>query len=148
MHLFLYFRLLGFLLLNVANKISEENLSKAKLSIFIEGLLSRVHKNMLCIDYLYLKCIDCDLLNSLTVMHLFLYFPLLAFLLLNVANKISEENLSKAKLSIFIEGLLSRVHKNMLCIDYLYLKCIDCDLLNSLTVMHLFLVKSKTRYFY
>ena len=36
-------------------------------------------------------------------MHLFFYFRSLAFLLLNVANKIIEGNSLKAKLGIFIE---------------------------------------------
>ena len=36
-------------------------------------------------------------------MHLFFYFCLLTFLLLNVANKITDGNPLKAKLSIFIE---------------------------------------------
>ena len=36
MHLFFYVRLLAFLLLNVANKIIDGNLLKAKLGIFIE----------------------------------------------------------------------------------------------------------------
>ena len=36
-------------------------------------------------------------------MHLFVYFCLLAFLLLKVAKKITDENLLKAKLGIFIE---------------------------------------------
>ena len=36
MHLFFYFRLLAFLLLNVANKIIDGNPFKAKLGIFIE----------------------------------------------------------------------------------------------------------------
>ena len=36
-------------------------------------------------------------------MHLFFYFCLLAFLLLNMANKITDGNLLKAKLDIFIK---------------------------------------------
>ena len=36
MHLIFYFRLLAFLLLNVANKTTNENQLKAKLGIFIE----------------------------------------------------------------------------------------------------------------
>ena len=41
--------------------------------------------------------------NSLTVIHLFFYFRLLAFLLSNKAIKITDRNPSKAKLDIFIE---------------------------------------------
>ena len=36
MHLFIYFRLLAFLLLNVANKITDKNPLTVKLDIFIE----------------------------------------------------------------------------------------------------------------
>ena len=36
MHLFFYFRLLALLLVNMANKITDGNLLKAKLGIFIE----------------------------------------------------------------------------------------------------------------
>ena len=39
----------------------------------------------------------------LIVMHLFFYFRLLAFLILNVANKITDENPLKAKLGNFFE---------------------------------------------
>ena len=35
-------------------------------------------------------------------MHLFFYFPLLTFLLLNVANEITDGNPLKSKLSIFM----------------------------------------------
>ena len=41
--------------------------------------------------------------NSLTVMHLFFYFCLLASLSLNVANKITDGNPLKAKLDVFVE---------------------------------------------
>ena len=61
------------------------------------------YKNTLRSDYVNLKQIDSDLFNCLTVMHLFFYVRLLAFLLLNVANKITDGNLLKAKLDIFIE---------------------------------------------
>ena len=61
------------------------------------------NKNTLRTDYVNLKQIDCDLFDSLTVMLLFFYFRLLAFLLLNLANKITDGNPLKAELGIFIE---------------------------------------------
>ena len=42
MHLFFYFRLLAFLLLNMANKIADGNLLKATKGIFIEKQGSQV----------------------------------------------------------------------------------------------------------
>ena len=48
---------------------------------------------------------------SLTVLHLFFYFRLLAILLLNVTNKITDGNPLKAKLGIFIEERGSQVLK-------------------------------------
>ena len=42
MHLFFYFRLLAFLLLNGVNKITDGNLSKAKVSTFIEEQATNV----------------------------------------------------------------------------------------------------------
>ena len=49
------------------------------------------YKNTLRIDYVNLNYNACDLFNSLTVMHLFFCFYLLAFLLLNVVNKIGSD---------------------------------------------------------
>ena len=69
----------------------------------ISKVSSGEYKNTLRTDYVNLKYIDCDFFNSLTVLHLSSYFRLLAFLLLNVANKITDKNPLKAKLSIFIE---------------------------------------------
>ena len=50
------------------------------------------YKNTLCTEF-----------NSLTVMHLFVYFYLLTLLSLSVASKITDGNPLKAKLDIFIE---------------------------------------------
>ena len=69
----------------------------------ILNVFSGEDKNTLRTDYANLKKIDRDLFNSLTVMQLFFYFRLLAFLLSNVVNKITDENPLKAKLDIFIE---------------------------------------------
>ena len=64
---------------------------------------SSEYKNTLRTGYVNLKKIYCDLFDSLTAMHLFFYFRLLAFLLPKVANKISDGNPLKAELGIFIE---------------------------------------------
>ena len=63
--------------------------------------------------------------NSLTALHLFFYFRLLAFLLLKVVNKITDGNPFKVKLSIFIE------EQEATCVESLWKKATDHESLRT-----------------